>query len=79
MKWFILVIMFNAPTTVGTDIFAFTTYPFPDEWSCRGFLKKNKQLAINLASQEYDGRPVKSVVCIDEVQLLEVINDGEEV
>jgi len=78
MKWFIVALMFNAePNQQGTDIYAFTKYPFPDEISCRGFLVKNKSLSANIASAEYDGRPVQSVVCVDGIKLQYWI-DGEQ-
>ena len=36
MKWFIVALMFNAePNQVGTDIYAYTAYPFADEILCK--------------------------------------------
>lgn len=78
MKWFVVALMFNIePYQKGTDIFAFTKYPFPDEVMCRGFLSKNRSLASNIASEQYDGRPVKHVVCVNENKLMNWIN-GEQ-
>jgi len=80
MKWFIVAIMFNAtPDQVGSDIYAYTQYPFPDEISCRGFLKKNRELSVNIASREYGGRPVQNVVCVDEVKLEYWINGTQSI
>ena len=78
MKWFIVALMFNIEhNQPGTDIYAFTKYPFPDEITCRGFLIKNRELSANIASREYDGRPVQDVVCVDEIKLQYWI-DGEQ-
>ena len=78
MKWFIVALMFNVePNQEGTDIYAFTKYPFPDEVMCRGFLSKNRTLASNIASDQYDGRHVKHVVCVNEIKLMSWIN-GEQ-
>lgn len=78
MKWFIVALMFNIESDQeGTDIFAFTKYPFPDEIMCRAFLIKNREMAAKVASEQYDGRPVKNVVCVDEIKLQYWI-DGEQ-
>ena len=78
MKWFIVALMFNAtPNQKGTDIFAFTQYPFENEVLCRAFLKMNRDLSVIIASDEYDGRSVQNVVCVDEVELKYWI-DGEQ-
>lgn len=78
MKWFIVALMFNStPNQEGTDIFAFTRYPFENEVLCRAFLKMNRELSVIIASDEYDGRPVQNVVCVDEVELMYWI-DGEQ-
>jgi len=78
MKWFIVALMFNIESDQqGTDIFAFTKYPFPDEIMCRAFLIKNREMAARVASEQYDGRPVKNVVCVDEIKLQYWI-DGEQ-
>jgi len=78
MKWFVVALMFNIELNQkGTDIFAFTKYPFPDEVMCRAFLIKNRQLSATIASNEYNGRPVKNVVCVDEFKLMKWI-DGEQ-
>ena len=78
MKWFIVALMFNIESDQqGTDIFAFTKYPFPDEVMCRAFLIKNREMAAKVASEQYDGRPVKNVVCVDEIKLQYWI-DGEQ-
>lgn len=70
MKWFIVALMFNiTPNQEGTDIFAFTQYPFENEILCRAFLKMNRDLSVTIASDEYDGRLVQRVVCVDEVEL----------
>ena len=70
MKWFIVALMFNVESDQdGTDIFDFTKYPFPDEIICRAFLIKNRELSAAIASKKYDGRPVKNVVCVDEIKL----------
>jgi len=70
MKWFIVALMFNVePNQEGTDIYAFTKYPFPDEIMCRAFLIKNRELSATIASDKYNGRPVKNVVCVDEIKL----------
>ena len=80
MKWFVVALMFNStPNQVGTDIFGFTQYPFTDEITCRGFLIKNKKLAVTIASAEYEGRPVQNVVCVNEVKLLEWINGTKSI
>lgn len=78
MKWFIVALMFNVEANQqGTDIFAFTQYPFNNEILCKAFLKMNRALSAKIASDEYDGRPVQNVVCINEVELKYWI-DGEQ-
>ena len=78
MKWFIVAMMFNnEPNQQGTDIYAYTAYPFPDEIVCRAFLKKNKELAVKIASFQWDGRPVESILCVNEIELANWI-DGKQ-
>ena len=78
MKWFVVALMFNVePNQVGTDIYAYTSYPFPDEIVCRGFLIKNKEMATKVASLQWDGRPVKKILCVNEIELANWI-DGKE-
>lgn len=78
MKWFVVALMFNIePNQEGTDIYAFTKYPFPDEVLCKAFLKMNRDLSVIIASDQYDGRHVKNVVCVDEKKLMSWIN-GEQ-
>jgi len=80
MKWFVVALMFNAsPNQVGTDIFAFTEYPFPDEITCGAFLKMNRELSVNIASNQYEGRPVQDVVCVNEVKLEYWINGTKSI
>jgi len=78
MKWFVVALMFNIePNQEGTDIYAFTKYPFPDEVLCKAFLKMNRDLSVIIASDQYDGRHVKNVVCVNEEKLMSWIN-GEQ-
>ena len=78
MKWFIVALMFNAEVNQqGTDIYAYTAYPFADEILCRAFLKKNRELAVKIASLQWDGRAVESILCINEIELANWI-DGEQ-
>ena len=78
MKWFIVALMFNGePNQVGTDIYAYTAYPFADEILCRAFLKKNRELSVKIASLQWDGRPVEKILCVNEVELASWI-DGKE-
>ena len=80
MKWFVVAIMFNATADqIGTDIYGFTGYPFPDEIACKAFLKINKELSVIIASKEYDGRPVQNVVCVNEVKLEYWINGTKSI
>lgn len=80
MKWFIVAIMFNiSADQEGSDIYAYTQYPFPDEIMCRAFLKKNRELSVNIASSEYEGRPVQNVVCVNEVKLEYWINGTKSI
>ena len=75
MKWVIVAVMVNLPTdTIGSDVFAFTQFPFPSKLMCETFLKKNQTLVTTISSNKWGGREVKLTVCLDTAQLDNLIN-----
>ena len=75
MKWVIVAVMVNLPTdAVGSDVFAFTQFPFPSQLMCETFLKQNRDMVTTISSNKWDGREVKLTVCLDTAQLDNLIN-----
>ena len=74
MNFIIVVIMISLPNDfTGSDVFAFTQFPFPSRLSCETFLKQNQQMVEIISSSEYDGRDVELTLCLDNAQLVNLM------
>ena len=74
MNFIIVVIMISLPNDfIGSDVFAFTQFPFPSRLSCETFLKQNQQMVEIISSSEYDGRDVELTLCLDNAQLVNLL------
>lgn len=74
MNFIIVVIMISLPNDfTGSDVFAFTQFPFPSRLSCETFLKQNQQMVEIISSSEYDGRDVELTLCLDNAQLVNLL------
>ena len=74
MNFIIVAIMISLPNDfTGSDVFAFTKFPFPSRLSCETFLKQNQQMVEIISSSEYDGRDVELTLCLDNAQLVNLL------
>ena len=74
MNFIIVAIMISLPNDfTGSDVFAFTQFPFPSRLSCETFLKQNQQMVEIISSSEYDGRDVALTLCLDNAQLVNLM------
>ena len=74
MNFIIVVIMISLPNDfTGSDVFAFTQFPFPSRLSCETFLKQNQQMVEFISSSQYDGRDVELTLCLDNAQLINLM------
>lgn len=74
MNFIIVAIMISLPNDfTGSDVFAFTQFPFPSRLSCETFLKQNQQMVEIISSSEYDGRDVELTLCLDNAQLVNLL------
>ena len=74
MNFIIVAIMISLPNDfTGSDVFAFTQFPFPSRLSCETFLKQNQQMVEFISSSQYDGRDVELTLCLDNAQLINLM------
>ena len=74
MNFIIVAIMISLPNDfTGSDVFAFTQFPFPSRLSCERFLKQNQLMVEIISSSEYDGRDVELTLCLDNAQLVNLL------
>ena len=74
MNLIIVAIMISLPNDfTGSDVFAFTQFPFPSRLSCETFLKQNQQMVEFISSSQYDGRDVELTLCLDNAQLVNLM------
>ena len=74
MNFIIVAIMISLPNDfTGSDVFAFTQFPFPSRLSCETFLKQNQQMVEFISSSQYDGRDVELTLCLDNAQLVNLM------
>ena len=74
MNFIIVAIMISLPNDfTGSDVFAFTQFPFPSRLSCETFLKQNREMVEIISSSEYNGRDVALTLCVDNVQLVNLM------
>ena len=70
MNWLIIAVMVSLPNDyTGSDVFAFTQFPFPSHLSCQKFLEDNREMVEIISSNECDGRDVELTLCVDNAQL----------
>ena len=70
MNWLIIAVMVSLPNDyTGSDVFAFTQFPFPSHFSCQKFLDDNREMVEIISSNEWDGRDVALTLCVDNAQL----------
>ena len=75
MNFIIVAIMISLPNDfTGSDVFAFTQFPFPSRLSCETFLKQNQEMVEIISSDEWNGRDVALTLCVDNAQLANLIN-----
>ena len=75
MNWIIVAVMISLPNDFsGSDVFAFTQFPFPSRLSCETFLKQNREMVEIISSNEWDGREVALTLCVDNAQLANLKN-----
>ena len=75
MNWIIVAVMISLPNDfTGSDVFAFTQFPFPNRLSCETFLKQNREMVEKISSKEWDGREVGLTLCVDNAQLANLKN-----
>ena len=70
MNWLIIAVMVSLPNDfTGSDVFAFTQFPFASHLSCQKFLDENREMVEIISSNEWDGRDVALTLCVDNAQL----------
>ena len=75
MNFIIVAVMLSLPNDfTGSDVFAFTQFPFPSRLSCETFLKQNQEMVEIISSDEWNGRDVALTLCVDNAQLANLIN-----
>jgi len=75
MNWLIIAVMVSLPNDyTGSDVFAFTQFPFPSHLSCQKFLDDNREMVEIISSNEWGGRDVALTLCVDNAQLANLMN-----